>query len=103
MKYLYRPGHPQADEFGMIDADLANKDHTTAPHIISDHMEPIKHHGTGRILDSKSEFRKDTRAVGCIEIGNEQIKPRIPIPLDKRKRVDEIRRTIYELKNGKYG
>lgn len=103
MKYLHRPNHPQADEFGMVEASVAGVGYTGIPAIISDHMEPTKHMGTGRIHDSKSEFRKDTKAVGCIEIGNEQLKPREPIRLDKRKRAEDIRRTIYELKNGRYG
>ena len=100
MRYIYRPNHPQADEFGMVDVELIAVEYREAPMVISDHMEPLKHHGTGRVLDSKSEFRKDTRAVGAVEIGNEPIKPRTPIKLDRRQRVEDIRRTIYNLKNG---
>lgn len=70
------------------------------PYIISDHMDPVKHHGTGRIHDSKSEFRKDTKSCGAIETGNDPIKPRKSIPLDRRQRRDDIARTIYNLRNG---
>lgn len=69
------------------------------PYVISDHMDPVKHHATGRIHDSKSQFRKDTKASGCVEIGNEMGKSRKPIPLDKRQRRDDIARTIYNLRN----
>lgn len=103
MKYIHRPGHPLADEFGMVDAELIEIEYREAPHIISDHMQPLKHHGSGKIIDSKSSFRKETKALGCIEIGNEEIKPRTPVKLDRRKRADDIRRAIYELKNGRYG
>ena len=72
-----------------------------APYVISDTMAPIKHMGTGQYLDSKSKFRAATKASGCVEIGNESIKPRAPIKLDRGKRRDDIRKSIYELRNGR--
>lgn len=72
---------------------------SSAPYVISDTMEPLKHHGTGKVIDSKRAFSAETRAAGMVELGNEPIRPRAPIKLDKRQRVDDIRRTIYELKN----
>jgi hypothetical protein len=72
-----------------------------APYVISDTMAPIKHMGTGQYLDSKSRFRQATRASGCVEIGNETVKPRQPIKLDSGKRREAIRKTIYELRNGR--
>ena len=100
--YVYRPKHPQADEHGMVPISIAGPKHETsnAPHVISDTMEPVKHHATGAIIDSKARFRADTRASGCVEIGNEPIKTRKRIPLDKRERREAIRKTIYELRNG---
>lgn len=101
MRFIYRPKHPEADEFGMIEASLDyGFERGSAPSVISDTMAPIKHMGTGRMIDSKSAFRADTKASGCIEIGNEVGKPRAPIPLDRRARRDAIRRSIYELRNG---
>ena len=70
-------------------------------YVISDTMEPIKHHATGQILDSKAKFRSATRAAGCVEIGNETIKPRKPIELNREQRRNDIRKTIYELRNGR--
>ncbi len=72
---------------------------SSAPYVISDTMEPLKHHGTGRVIDSKRAFSAETRAAGMVELGNEPIRPRVPIKLDKRQRVEDIKRAVYELKN----
>ena len=100
--FVYRPKHPQADEFGMVLADIAGPKYSgdQAVYVISDTMEPLKHHGTGAIIDSKARFRADTKACGAVEIGNEPIKPRQPIKLDKRERREAIAKSIYQLKNG---
>lgn len=74
---------------------------SNAPYVISDTMIPTKHMGTGQVLDSKAKFRAATRASGCIEIGNETIKPRIPEKLDSGKRREAIRKSIYDLRNGR--
>ena len=73
---------------------------SAAPYVISDTMIPAKHHGTGQVIDSKAKFRQATRASGCIEIGNEIIKPRAPVKLNSGQRRDDIRKAIYHLKNG---
>ena len=101
MRYLHRPNHPQANENGMVEASLVDFEvRTSAPYVISDSMDAIKHHGTGRVIDSKAKFRADTKASGCVEIGNEQVRPRQPIKLDKRQRREDIKRTIYNLRSG---
>jgi len=106
MPLVYRPNHPDASENGMVDASIAGEKNSKDPkfYVISDTMEPTRHMATGKYFTSKSEFRKETKAAGCVEVGNDSSimnpKPRKPIPLDRRKRVDDIRRTIWELKNG---
>jgi len=40
-------------------------------HVISDSMPMLKHMGTGRYSDSKSQFRAMTKASGAIEAGND--------------------------------
>lgn len=102
MRLVRRPGHPMADEFNLVPIELAydNSEKGSAPAVISDTMDPIKHMGTGRMIDSKSRFRQDTKASGCIELGNETIKPRKLIQLDRRERREAIQRSIYNLKNG---
>lgn len=74
---------------------------SSAPFVISDTMDPTKHMGTGEVLDSKAKFRQATKASGCIEIGTEAIKPRTPIQLDRGQRREAIRKTIYEMRNGR--
>ena len=71
---------------------------------ISDTMDTLQHMADGKMYDSKKAFRAATRAAGCVEIGNEErtlLTPRKPIPLDPAKRREDIRRTIYELRNGR--
>jgi len=102
MSFVYRPKHPQADEFGMVDSSIAGPKNpsASAAYVISDTMDPVKHHGTGAIIDSKARFRADTKASGCVEVGNEAIKSRQPIRLDRRERREAIAKSIYQLKNG---
>lgn len=86
----------------MIDASLDYAfERGSAPAVHSDTMAPTKHMGTGRIIDSKSKFRADTRASGCIEIGNEMPKARQPIQLDRRDRREAIKRSFYEARNSR--
>ena len=47
------------------------------PAIHLDSMPPLEHMMDGRIYDSKSEFRKTTKRLGGIEVGNEKV-PRVP-------------------------
>lgn len=73
---------------------------SSAPYVISDTMEPTIHHATGRRISSKRAFSRETRAAGCIELGNEPIKPRVPVRLDKGARREAIQRAVYQLRNG---
>ncbi len=69
--------------------------------VISDEMAPSLHHADGRIYDSKAKFRAATKSSGCIEIGNETLKPRQPVKLDRGQRREDIRQALYELRNGR--
>lgn len=79
------------------DAAPLHREPSRAPGYISDHMNPTQHMANGRFYDSKSEFRKATRAAGCIEVGNERLKPFSPPRLDRTRRAVDIKRAIYEL------
>lgn len=71
---------------------------------ISDTMEPTRHMVNNKIYTSKKKFRDETKARGCIEVGNEVAaltKKRPLIKLDKRKRREDIKRAVWELKNGR--
>lgn len=75
-----------------------------ATNVISDEMPETRHMCDNQLYTSKAKFRETTRAYGCVEVGNETdtlLKPRKRIELDRRKRADDIRRVIYELKNSR--
>lgn len=46
-----------------------------APTVIDDTMEPTQHPATGQILESKREFRRQTRAAGCVELDGMNMNP----------------------------
>lgn len=105
MRLVYRPNHPLASENGMVPADLAQP-RSTDPHfyVISDEMEPTRHMATGEMMTSKAKFRQRTKAAGCVEVGSETatlLKPRKQILLDRAKRREDIRRALYEVRNGR--
>lgn len=88
----------------LVDRNLAGPKNESgaANYVISDIMTETRHMADGKTYTSKSEFRKATKASGCVEVGNETktlLKPRAPISLDRGQRRDDIRRTIYNLRN----
>jgi hypothetical protein len=117
-RYIHHPGHPLADEKGWVeknddywanlpDFDSNGKPYITAnaaPNVISDIMPETRHMANGKNYDSKSEFRKATKAAGCVEVGNDSSflnpKPRKNIELDRGQRREHLRQSIYELRNG---
>jgi len=102
--YVHRPDHPMANERGRVDKRIVGgyEDNCASPYVISDVMEPTRHMATGRMHTSKSEFRKDTRRAGCVEVGNEVktfLEPRRPVELSQKDRVEDIKRTISLLRS----
>ncbi len=41
------------------------------PMVISDDMSPARHMASGKVHESNSQFRRDTRSHGCVELGND--------------------------------
>jgi hypothetical protein len=78
--YVYRPNHPEANEFGFIDKALLYEAPREGAYVISDDLgRQLEHHGysDGRKTDSKSVFRQWTKAAGLVEKGNDrEYKPR---------------------------
>jgi hypothetical protein len=96
--YVYRDGKI-VDKRVAQAKDSANGN---ASFVISDEMAETRHMADGKMYTSKAKFREATRAAGCIEVGTETstlLKPRQQIRLDPAQRRDDIRRTIYELRN----
>lgn len=78
-------------------------DRTTGPHyVISDSMDQLRHPVTGRVYDSKSRFRADTKAAGCEEVGNEKMEPR-PTPIDRNKRRSVLRDQLRNMTDSQAG
>lgn len=67
----------------------------SAPSVISDHMPAMIHPSTGKLMDSKSQFRRVTRANGCVEVGNDVRAPRKPVDMPPVR--EDIHRAIQEL------
>lgn len=126
--YLYKPGHPLANVKGFVERNdyyehlyLTEPDMRAvignrvviAPYYIPDEMAPMRHMARpsmdvtrdGRTINhmytSKKKFRDETRARGCVEIGTESLAgKRKHVELDRRQRRDDIKRAIWECKNG---
>jgi hypothetical protein len=60
-KQIYEVGEGRASE-------------AQGPYVIQDTMDAVAHPCTGELMDSKSEFRKVTRAHDCVEVGNEKMR-----------------------------
>ena len=85
------------------DKRMMNGNQAVTLHYIADEMPPTRHMSNGKLYTSKKKFRDETRARGCIEVGDQTealLKPRKPIKLDRRKRREAIRKAIYDIKNG---
>jgi len=66
--------------------------------VISDTMQAMRHPITQKIMDSKSKFRAETRAHGCVEVGNDiQRDTRRMEGFDSSSRKQDIARAIAEL------
>lgn len=96
--YIYRPDHPKCDKFGFIEKQIYEV--KSVSYYISDEMSPTKHMCSGKVYTSKKKFRNETRAYGCVEVGNDvKIQPRKEMVLDRRQRREDIKRSIYQIRN----
>jgi hypothetical protein len=64
--------------------------------VISDTMDAVAHPSTGKVYDSKSRFRAETRARGLVEVGNDKIPDRVDRSLPGGLR-DEMSRVYDQL------
>jgi hypothetical protein len=85
--YVYRDGQlvPKSD---------AGR-RTSGPQVISDTMPGMVHPCNGKMYDSKSRFRAETRARNCVEVGNETMRDTRRVELPPLKA--DIARAIREL------
>lgn len=61
----------------LVDKQTAEPLHapSASHYVISDTMDGATHPCTGKMMDSKSAFRRVTREHGCVEVGNEHASP----------------------------
>lgn len=72
--WVYRNGS-LVEKGGPLDVrPLAQRSGLPCPMIMSDQM-PACEHVDGRFYDSKSAYRRVTKANGLIEVGNEKLNP----------------------------
>lgn len=68
-----------------------------APAVIRDGLDDLRHPATGQIVDSKSNFRKITKAHGCEEVGTSEMRPGAPPRISAN---DDVGRAIQMVKEG---
>ncbi len=94
MSVVYRPGHPLANENGMVEKELAGepvaaRSALPGPMVISDQIE-VKSMVDGDIYTSKSALRRSYREKGYLEVGNEEQKPFVKPRPDRRAIKDAV-------------
>ena len=55
---------------------------------------------TGETIGGRAQHREHLKMHGCIEVGNEKMKPKPMRVIPKQERVDAIRKAIHDLNNG---
>ncbi len=111
--YVYNPDNPLANERGMAlkEDDLYYRSLTSEDKRMMVGNEPVtirfntdgmeaRSMFDGRMYTSKSKYRAEMRAHGCVEVGNDTsiLKPRKRDMkgLTKRDRVEDIKKAIYQ-------
>lgn len=76
----------------------SNFDEKAGYYVQSDSMQALAHPVTGKVHDSKSTFRRDTRNSGCVEVGND--KPRVaPTMKDMTRGLPSVQEQLYHALN----
>lgn len=69
----------------------------SGPFVIGD-IDPYKSMITGEMINGRRQHREHLRQHGCIEVGNERMKPKAPTPISR----EDIRRDLHRVVAG-YG
>lgn len=122
--YVYRPDCYLANERGMVEKNddyfqwlyltenndkrmmIGNK--YVEFRFNTDTMRPTKHPMDGKIYESKKRFRNETRAHGCVEVGDQthyltkkRTRTKADVNKEKAQRRHDIKRAVWELRNGR--
>lgn len=113
--YRYKPDHPLANANGFVDVEELYGFNSTedmravlgntvvSVHYIPDEMAATRNMVDGKHYTSKHKFRAATKQAGCVEVGDQvhHLKPKQEIVPDRRQRREDIKKAIYELRNGR--
>jgi hypothetical protein len=73
--------------------DKTNK----AKHQIMLDIQPYKSMVDGSMITSRSHHREHLRRHNCFEVGNENIKPKVPTPISREKRRQILREQLFNV------
>lgn len=68
---------------------------SNAPYVIGD-ITPYQSMIDGSMIQGRRQHREHLRQHGCIEVGNENLKPKAEVPISR----ESIRRDLYQVANG---
>ncbi len=88
-RWIHCPGHPHADEFNCVPAELYHSTDRKSIQIIKD-IEPVKSPIDGTILGSRRDIREHEKRHGVRALGNDWCGAERPKHWDQR---HEIART----------
>lgn len=89
-----------------IDGELVDvtSDYTPRPRadglLIIPDIQPYQSVITGETIAGRRQHREHLKMHGCIELGNEKMKPKPMREIPKQERREAIRKAIHDLKNG---
>jgi hypothetical protein len=64
-----------------------------APMVIAD-IQPYRSMATGEMITSRSQHRNHLKATGCVEVGNETMKPKTQSWIEQKAQKDTLRKEI---------
>jgi len=91
-RYVHRPDHPQADEFGFIPAHLAQPTSSGKGIMVMSDIEPFKSPIDGSIIGSRSAVREHEKAHGVRQVGNDWSGSTKPAWWDRRQEMARTRK-----------
>jgi hypothetical protein len=85
-----------------IEQERGRRSNLPAPMVIGDHMSAVEHPCDGKLYESKSAFRRVTKANGCVEVGNDpqRLKKFSPPKPDRKAIRAAVKMAANRVKNG---
>lgn len=85
-----------------VPEEMGKRSDLPVPMIIGDHMDAAEHPCDGKVYESKSAFRRVTKANGCIEVGTDpqRLKKFSPRKPDRKGIREAVKMAANRVKNG---